>query len=342
MSFQNFKIKTKAFIGKHGTDIACYGGCAAIGVGVFFACKATLKINEMAKEDAKKAEEIKQKYKVGVNIKKGKGKKNGSVNDAGSSNNESVELSKEGRRALSKHYIGTIARYGLTCAPAALLIGGGMAANIFAHHKEKSGRLEMTGIAMGAMATLKKYRDEMRRERGDEAEKKFYYGVKDVEKEVVDEKGKKKVEKEEVIPKDINTSDFAKFFGVDYSNAATGYPEADIIFLKNVERTATRKLAQDKWLTLNELYKMLELRDAAGQRYGIKGGNNIGWVYDKDHPEQNIVDLGLYSGKKTNNRDYVNGYNDVILVEPNVNCLDLSSAMWGLDMKTPDPMLFKD
>ena len=341
----NFGVKAKAWLGNHKTDIACYGGCTAIGIGVFFACKATLKINDMAKEDVKNIEEIKKKYKVSVKTvskKKGKGKKNGGSGTDNSNSREVIQLSKEGRRELTHYYFRTALRYGAACAPAALLIGGGMAANIYAHKTEKAGRVQMTGIAMGALASLKRYRDKFKEEHGEEAEKKFYYGVKEHEKEVEDEKGKKKTVKEEVLPKDVDISDFAKFFGQDYSDAATGYPEADLVFLKNVELSATRKLARDKWLTLNELYKMLELRDAAGQRYGVKGGNNIGWVYDKDNPEGNKVDLGLYNLNRTNNHDYINGFNDVILIEPNVNCLDLSKALWGLDMNTPDPMVFQD
>lgn len=336
--FQNLKVKTKGFFKAHGSDIGCYGGCVAIGVGVILACKATLKVNEKAKEDSAKVEEIKKQFKL--DIKAGKKLKKGEKH-ANSNDSELIQLHKEGNKQLTKHYVSSIGRYCLYYTPAALLIAGGMAANIAAHRSEKKGRLEMTGIAAGLAASLKKYRDKFKEEHGEEAEKEFFYNVKKQEKEVVDDKGKAKKVEEKVLPKDIDISDFAKFFGVDYSDAATGYPEADLVFLKNVERSATRKLAEDKWLTLNELYKMLALRDAAGQRYGIKGGNNIGWVYDKDHPEQNIVDLGLFSLQKTGNQDYVNGFNDVILIEPNVNCLDLGNAMWGLDMKTPDPDLFR-
>lgn len=336
-----FMVKTKAFIGNHGTDIACYGGCAAIIAGSILACRATLKINRMAEKDAAEIEELKKKYSVQFKKMKKGGKKNASGNNNGDDGVE-YKLTKEGRKAVSRKYAKCIGKYILAAAPAVALIGGGCAANIYAHHKEKSGRLQMTGIAMGALASLGRYRAEMAKERGEEAEKKFYYNVKENEKEEVDEKGKKKKVKEEFADVDICKSDFAKFFGVDYSDAATGYPEADLVFLKNVERAATRRLRTEKWLSVNDLYHMLRLKDSAGQRYAVKGGNNAGWVYDKEHPENNIVDLGLYNLKKTGNHDYINGYNDVILIEPNINCLDLSNALWGLDMKTPDPMLFQD
>ena len=312
-----------------------------------------MKVNKEVEEDIKKRDEIRAKYKMDIltikemNKKKKSKKKGEEVVDNGtaglsdSDNRELVKLHKEGNRELTKHNLRTVGRICRRYLPAALCIIGGSIAIGKAHKVEKKGRLEMTGVAVGALATLKKYRDEMRKERGDEAEKEFFHGIKSEKKEEVDEKGKKKVTEEKVLPKDIDYSDFTKFFGVDYSSAATGYPEADLVFLKNVERAATRKLAQDKWLTLNELYKMLELRDAAGQRYGVPGGNNIGWVYDPKNPENNIVDLGLYNLKKTNNMDYINGFNDVIIVEPNVNCLDLANNMWGLDMKTPDPDLFR-
>ena len=342
MSFQNFKIKTKGFFKAHGTDIACYGGCAAIGVGTILACKATLKVSKQFEEDEKAKSELIKEFKLDIKSGKKKfvkgGKKDGADNI---SDSELAELHKQGRKALRKHNLRRAGRYCRAFAPSALLILGGMTANVCAHRTEKKGRLEMTGIAAGLAATVKKYRDKFKEEHGEDAEKEFYYGVEKKEKEVTDEKGKVKKEEEKVLPKDIDISDFAKFFGVDYSDAATGYPEADLVFLKQTEAAATRKLAKDKWLTLNEVYKMLALRDAAGQRYGIAGGNNIGWVYDKDNPEGNKVDFGLFNLKKTNNMDYVNGYNDVILIEPNVNCLDLGSAMWGFDMKTPDPDLFR-
>lgn len=335
---KNFKVKAVGFGKKYGTDIAVYGGSAAIVAGVVLACKATLKVNTEAEEDAKKADEIRAKYKLEKKVKGGK-------KDARSNSRESrelVELHKEGNRALLKHNTRCIGRYVRHYSVPALLIGGGIAGSIWAHGKEKSEKNAAVAYAAGLAASLKKYRDEMRRERGEEAEKKFFYDVKEEKKETVDEKGKKKTEVVETVDKDVDRSDFAKYFGVDYSTAATGYAEADLMFLKQVEITATRKLREDKWLTLNELYKMLRLVDGAGQRYGVKGGNNIGWVYDKDDPDGNKVDLGIYNPNKVANRDYVNGYNDVILIEPNVNCLDLGKAMWGLDMKTPDPDLFRD
>lgn len=354
MNTQNFKLKTKAFFKAHGSDFGCYGGMAATVLGTVLACRATLKVNKEAEEDNKKRDEIRAKYKMDIQIlkdmdKKKKSKKNkeevvdnGSAGMADSDIRELRKLHKEGSRELTHHYLRTGLRYCLHYLPSALLIAGGCLAIGKAHRAEKRGRLEMTGIATAAVAKLAQYRAKYRDEHGVEEEKEFFHGIDKVKKEETDEKGKKKVTEEKVARKDINYSDFTKFFGVDYSTAATGYPEADLVFLKQVERTATRKLAEDKWLTLNELYKMLCLRDAAGQRYGVAGGNNIGWVYDPNCPENNIVDLGLYNLKKTGNMDYINGMNDVIIVEPNVNCLDLANAMWGLDMKTPDPDLFRD
>lgn len=341
----NLKLKLKAFAGKHGTDMMCYGGCGLIIAGTVLTCRGVLKINAEAEEDTKRIEAIKAKYaltEASEKPKKGKGKKNGVTKSNRKPSGRAVKLSREGNKALRRAYVRTFGRYAAHLAPGVALELAGMGLNIAAHRTEKAGRIQMTSLAAGYAASLAKYRKKFAEEHGDEAEKEFYYGVEKQKKEEVDEKGKKKTKEEKLIRRDIDTSDFAKFFGVDYSEAATGYIEADLVFLKGIERTATRKLCEDKWLTLNELYKMLCLKDAAGQRYGIRGGNNIGWVYDKDHPENNFVDLGLYAAEKVNNRDYVNGFNDVILLEPNVNCLDLSSAMWGLDMKTPDNDLFRD
>ena len=340
----NLKMRTKAFLGKHGTDVMCYGGCGMIVLGTVLTCRGVLKINAEAEEDTKRIEAIKAKYALTEASEKPKkgGKKNGNRKSGRKSSGSAVKLSREGNKALRGAYLRTFGRYCRHIAPGAALELAGMSLNIAAHRTEKAGRLQMTSIAAGYAASLMKYRKKFAEEHGEEAEKEFYYGVEKQKKEELNEKGKKVTKEEKLIRRDIDTSDFAKFFGVDYSDAATGLIEADLVFLKGVERTATRKLCEDGWLTVNEFYKMLCLKDAAGQRYGIRGGNNVGWVYDKDHPENNFVDMGLYAAEKVNNRDYINGYNDVILIEPNINCLDLGNALWGLDMKTPDPDLFRD
>ena len=170
---KNAKVKLVGFGKKHGTDIACYGGVAAIIAGSVLACKATLKVNAEAEEDTKKADEIRAKYKLEKKVKGGK--KNAGHNSRES--RELMELHKEGSRALLKHNTRCIGRYVRHYSLAAGLILGGCAANVWAHGKEKSDKQAYIAACTGLAATVKKYRDEMRRERGEEAEKKFFYDV---------------------------------------------------------------------------------------------------------------------------------------------------------------------
>ena len=56
-----------------------------------------------------------------------------------------------------------------------------------------------------------------------------------------------------------------------------------------------------------------------------KAGQIVGWVYDEDNPlGDNYVDFGIYDINREKSRDFVNGYERVILLDFNVdgNILD--------------------
>jgi hypothetical protein len=110
-------------------------------------------------------------------------------------------------------------------------------------------------------------------------------------------------------------SPYACFFNED-SVAWTKNPECNKMFLRQQQNYANEKLRQRGYLFLNEVYDMLGIPRT-------KAGQCIGWIYDEKNPiGDNYVDFGIYD--RIHNQSFVNGYEDSVLLDFNVdgNILD--------------------
>ena len=189
-----------------------------------------------------------------------------------------------------------------------------------------NGILRKRNIALAAAYTavdkgFKEYRGRVVERFGTELDKALRYNIKakEFEEPVVDEKGKEKIKKETVSVADPNLySDYARFFDdgcLGWSKDA----EYNLTFLKQQQNYANDLLKKKGHLFLNEVYDMLGIpRTRAGQV--------VGWIYDEKHPiGDNFVDFGIYDMNREKVRDFVNGYERVILLDFNVdgNILDL-------------------
>ena len=87
------------------------------------------------------------------------------------------------------------------------------------------------------------------------------------------------------------------------------------MFLKSEQNYANDRLKARGYLFLNEVYERLGIPPT-------KAGQIVGWVYDPNNPNHNgdnYVDFGLYNIHKEKTRDFVNGYEEVILLDFNVD-----------------------
>lgn len=186
--------------------------------------------------------------------------------------------------------------------------------------------LRKRNIALAAAYTavdksFKEYRGRVVERFGKELDKEFRYNIKakEVEETVTDEKGNEKTVKKTVDVVDPNAiSEFAKFFD-DGCIGWTKDPELNLIFLRQQEAAATKRLEDRGHLFLNEVYDMLGIQHT-------RAGQIVGWIYDKKNPiGDNYVDFGIYNTSKEANRNFVNGYERTILLDFNVdgNILDL-------------------
>lgn len=169
---------------------------------------------------------------------------------------------------------------------------------------------------------FKEYREGVIERFGKDLDKELHLKLKDqvIEKEVEDDKGKKKKIKETIKTSGLEGySIYARF----YEDGCKGWeknPEYSLMYLKQQERYATDKLRSQKYLFLNDVYDALGIpRTIAGQA--------VGWIYDPDDPtKDNYVDFGIFDVSKPHNGDFVNGYERSIILDFNVDGPILESA----------------
>lgn len=92
--------------------------------------------------------------------------------------------------------------------------------------------------------------------------------------------------------------------------AWTKDPEQNKYFLLQQLHYANEKLKARGYLFLNDVYEMLGIPRT-------KAGQVVGWIYDPNSPiGDSYVDFGIFD---TRNEDFVNGYENSILLDFNVD-----------------------
>jgi hypothetical protein len=90
-------------------------------------------------------------------------------------------------------------------------------------------------------------------------------------------------------------------------------------FLLRQQDYLNEKLKMRGYLFLNEAYEALGIPRT-------KAGQVVGWLYDPESSNRDsYVDLGLF---KDCNREFVNGYKNTVLIDPNVDG-DILDTMEG-------------
>ena len=167
---------------------------------------------------------------------------------------------------------------------------------------------------------FKEYRSRVVERFGDAVDKELRYDIKahKIEETVTDDNGREiSMEKTVDIAHPDVISEYARFF-----DESCAYWEKDseynLYFLKSRQQLANDMLVSRGYLFLNEVYDMLGIPKT-------KAGQIVGWVYDEKNPVgDNYVDFGIYDINREKARDFVNGYERVILLDFNVdgNILD--------------------
>lgn len=305
----NFKTNASnigLYLEKNSPTLLTIGGSVFILAGTILACERTIKAvgiieeHNVAKEAIEEAKELLDTMEDDDTI-------NYSLEDY--KRDTIANTLNTVRRLIANYAVPTMA----------IMIGFGM---IFESDRKANTKLaDMTGAYISSKQVEKLLKKGITEKYGKDVWDELRYGIKKeiitVEEEDPETGKKKKVKKEIKVadfdPEDPTTySKFAKFFDESCAEWDKN-PEMNLLYLLSMQNTANEMLKCRGHLFLNEVYDMLGIpRTKDGQKYG--------WIYCNDNPcGDNYVDFGIYELNRPKNRDFVNGYENVILLDFNVD-----------------------
>jgi hypothetical protein len=279
---------------KHSPAILLGVGVVSVVAGTVMACKATLKVEDVLDEAKDTINDIHAKEELDENA-----------------NYPEKQIKKELTVAYGKTGLELVKLYGPSVSVFTLGI-----TSILVSYKILHGRNLAISAAYAVVEKgFNDYRARVKERFGERVDHELRYNIKQevVETLEIDENGNEKRGEKTVDVANIDQpSDHARFFD-ESSRFWTKSPEYNLMFLKQTQAAATRKLRQRGHLFLNEVYRMLGFDEVAA-------GQMVGWVYDKDNPiGDNEVDFGIYDVHNAAKRAFVNGYERSILLDFNVD-----------------------
>lgn len=286
-------MKVKTLISKIGFKVKKYSPEILTGVGIasvigatILACKETKNIDGILEDHISERQDM--------NL------------DASNEGKESPD-----KKDITKLYIHTSGRIIKNYWPAITLEVLGITSILAGHNILKKRNVALMAAYKTIETAFNEYRERVKEELGEEVDRHFRYGTytEKINVTSTDENGKEKKTKENVEflnPEGI--SEYARFFD-ESCREWTKSADYNLTWLKNQESHCTDLLRARGHLFLNEVYDLLGIpRTTAGAV--------VGWI---DGNGDNFVDFGIFDKYKVKNRDFVNGYEPVILLDFNVD-----------------------
>lgn len=286
---------------KHSPEIMVIGGVVGVVGSTILACKATTKLSGILEESKENVDQIKD-Y----------------VEEHGYSEKYSEE---DYKKDLTITYMQTAVKVAKIYAPTVILGTLSITSILAGHNITRKRNLALSAAYVAIDKSFKEYRSRVVERFGEKLDKELRYNIKqgDTEEIVRNDEGGEEVVKTTTEYADPNTySEYARFFD-DGCLGWTKDPELNLTFLKQQQNYANDRLKRKGYLFLNDVYEMLGIQPT-------KAGQIVGWIYDEKNPVgDNFVDFGIYDINRPKNRDFVNGYERVILLDFNVdgNILDV-------------------
>lgn len=280
---------------KHSPEILVAVGVVGTVASAVMACRATLKVHEIM-GDAQENLDL--------------------IHDTASDEHVGEEYSAEdAKKDTAIVYAQTGLRLAKLYAPSVALgvfsIGCMVASNNI---------LRKRNVALAAAYTaidksFKEYRSRVIERFGKEIDHELKYNIKakKIEEVVKDEDGKeKKVKKTLNVVNPEGYSDYARFF----DEGCDGWdenPQYSLMTLNAQQAYCNNLLQARGYLFLNEVYELLGIPKT-------EAGQVVGWRYDPhDETIDSYVSFGIYDAHRQANRDFVNGYEPVIILDFNVD-----------------------
>ena len=285
---------------KHSPEILVVVGVVGVVASTVMACKATTKAGKIVEKAKKDINEIHDAVENGVT-------------NAGEAYSE-----EDSGKDLTLVYTKTGMELVKLYAPAVALGALSLTSIITSNHILRKRNVALAAAYATVDKGFKEYRGRVIERFGEKVDKELKYNIKkrDIEEVTTDENGNEKVVKKTVEVASINEgSQYARWFD-NRSNEWTGNHDYDLCFLLNVQRQANDLLisrGKGGRVFLNEVYDMLDIPRS-------KEGQVVGWIYDPELVTvDSYIDFGIHDHWRENARDFVDGYQQFILLDFNVD-----------------------
>ena len=165
---------------------------------------------------------------------------------------------------------------------------------------------------------FKEYRGRVIERFGKELDKELKYNIKaeEVEEVTIDKKGNETVTKKTIQVADLDDPNKYSPYSIVFDDGNPGWdkdPELTKFYLIQQQNWANDLLKSRGHLFLNEVYDMLGAPRT-------KAGAQVGWIYDEGNDNyDNFVDFGIFNINSRKARDFINGYEKVIILDFNVD-----------------------
>lgn len=282
-------------IRKHSPEILLVAGIVGAVTSAVMACKATLKANDIVEESRTQIDTI---HEV-------------------SENPEMAEKYSEEdkKKDLAIVYTQTAVKFIKLYGPSVLLGVASLGCMVGSNQILNKRNVALAAAYATVDKGFKEYRGRVIERFGKELDKELRYNIKakEFEKVTVDDNGNETVTTEIV---DVADPNHYSPYAIIFDDGNTGWdkdPELTKFFLIQQQNYANDLLKSRKHLFLNEVYDMLGAKRT-------KAGAQVGWVYDEKNPSgDNFVDFGIFDINNPKARDFVNGYERVIILDFNVD-----------------------
>ena len=289
---------------KHSPEILTVAGTIGVVVSGVMIGKATTKIDPILEETKENIDRV----HTGVERGEIKAVVNGEVTMVPYSQ-------KDAQKDLTIFYAQGALKLAKLYGPAIIVGASGLACLWSANNLLRKRNAALTAAYATAHQGFSEYRGRLVERFGKDLDRELMYNIKakEIEETVVNEDGTEEVVKKTV---EVTHPDYNSIYARFYDESCTGWTksaEDNLKFLKMQQSFANKKLQAQGYLYLNDVYEMLGIPKT-------KTGHVVGWIYDEAHPiGDNFVDFGIYDIYNEKARDFVNGYERVILLDFNVD-----------------------
>ena len=293
-SAAKFAGKAEFTIKKNSPEILLGAGIVGFVGTIVLACRATCRADEVLEFHRRKIKDINDAKEIADSDPEGE-------------MSYDIELYRQDKAIRYLKTTGSLAKlYAPTIAVGTL----SLACILTSRNIMQKRYLGVVAAYNGVSAAFEEYRKRVRDEYGEGLDKHFRYGTTYDELPVYDENGKKTKEKEQIEKTEtemvIPNDDSCRFFDSSNPNWDKN-PTFSMMWLRGQQNILNDILHTRGHVFLNEVY------DALGFPHTPQGAV-LGWI---DGEGDNCIDFGLYDPNKENVRRFVNGVDNVIMLEFN-------------------------